>query len=83
MNIPKQERICTACNSGEVEDEEHFLLSCSLYRTSRQALCSKLIKLNYQGLNLRIILDNNNHSILKMSASFIENCFKQRESAIS
>ena len=79
MNIPKQERICTACNSGEVEDEEHFLLSCS----QRQALCSKLIKLNYQGLNLRIILNNNNHSILKMSASFIENCFKQRESAIS
>ena len=30
LNIPKHERICTACNSGEVEDEEHFLLNCSL-----------------------------------------------------
>ena len=25
LNIPKHERICIACNSGEVEDEEHFL----------------------------------------------------------
>ena len=25
LNIPKHERICTACNSGKVEDEEHFV----------------------------------------------------------
>ena len=25
INIPKQERICTARNAGEVEDEEHFV----------------------------------------------------------
>ena len=39
LNIPKHERICTACNSGEVEDEEHFLLNCSLYKPLRQVLC--------------------------------------------
>ena len=26
LNIHKHERMCTACNSDEVEDEEHFLL---------------------------------------------------------
>ena len=26
LNISKHERICTACNTGEVEDEEHFYL---------------------------------------------------------
>ena len=61
LNIPKHERICTACNSGEVEDEEHFLLNCSLYKPLRQVLCSK-----HQCLNLKIILDNHNHFILKI-----------------
>ena len=45
LNIPKHERICTACNTGEVEDGEHFLLKCSLYKPLRQVLCSKLSKI--------------------------------------
>ena len=31
MKIPKHERICTVCNSAEIEDE-------------KQVLCSKLVK---------------------------------------
>ena len=73
LNIPKHERICTACNSGEGEDEEHFLLNCSLYKSLRQSLRSKLVKFNHQCLNLKIILDNHNHYILKMSSNFIKN----------
>ena len=63
LNISKHERFCTACNSGEVEDEEHFLLNCSLYKPLRQVLCSKLVKFNHQCLNFKIILDNHNHYI--------------------
>ena len=83
LNIPKHAQICTACNSGEVEDEEHFLLNCSLYKPLRQVLCSKLVKFNQQCLNLYIILDNHNHYILKMSSNFIEKCLNQRETALS
>ena len=81
--IPKHERICTACNSGEVKDEEHFLLNCSLYKPLRQVLCSKLIKFNHQCLSLKIVLNNRNHYILKMSSNFIEKCLYQRETALS
>ena len=76
LNIPKHERICTG-------DEEHFLLNCSLYKPLRQVLCSKLVKFNHQWLSLKIILDNHNHYILKMSSNFIEKCLKQRETALS
>ena len=31
-NIPRNERICTRCNMGVIENEYHFLLICSLYR---------------------------------------------------
>ena len=58
MNIPIHERICTACNTGEVEDEEQFLLNCSLYKPLRQVLYSKLAKFNHQCLNLKITLNN-------------------------
>ena len=83
LNIFKNEGICTVCNTGEVEDEEHFLLSCSLYKPLRQVLCSKLVKFNHQCLNLKIILYNHNHYILKMSSNFIEKCLNQRETALS
>ena len=52
LSIPKNERICTACITGEVEDEDHFLLNCSLYKPLRQVPCSKLVKFNHQCLNL-------------------------------
>jgi hypothetical protein len=26
--IPADQRFCTLCNTGEVEDEQHFMLSC-------------------------------------------------------
>ena len=57
LDIPKNERIYTACNTGEVEDVEHFLLNCSLYTCNplRQVLYSKLVKSNHQCLNLKII----------------------------
>ena len=29
--LPAQERICLFCNDGSIEDEKHFMLSCTLY----------------------------------------------------
>ena len=29
--IPREERICKICNSGEVENEHHFLIECQSY----------------------------------------------------
>ena len=61
MNIPKHERICTLCNTSEVDDEQQFLFNCSLYKLLRQVIYPKLVKFNHQCLNLKIILDKHNH----------------------
>ena len=66
LNIPKHERICTACNSGEVEDEEHFLLNCSLYKPLRQVLCSKLVKFTHRCppiLSKNVLIKEKLHSL--------------------
>ena len=35
LGIPKDERICTVCDSGEVGDEFHYLLNCSIENVKR------------------------------------------------
>ena len=40
--VPAAERFCKLCNSGEVEDEFHFLAKCELYKEERQAFLEKL-----------------------------------------
>ncbi len=35
QNKPVQERICKVCENGEVENEFHFIFSCTLYNNIR------------------------------------------------
>ena len=37
-NIPLEDRVCDYCDSGEVEDEAHFLFDCTLYIDLREVL---------------------------------------------
>ena len=30
-NIPIEQRVCKMCNSGSIEDEQHFILYCDRY----------------------------------------------------
>ena len=37
-SIPREERICKVCQTGEIEDEKHFLLLCPHYDKNRRVL---------------------------------------------
>ena len=39
---PVNERLCKLCNTVNVEDEEHFILSCPFYSNERASLYTKL-----------------------------------------
>ena len=45
--ILRQNRICLACDLGLVENEEHFLLGCVAYKSSRKDFISKLHSRSY------------------------------------
>ena len=36
--LKPEERVCQLCNSGEMEDEKHFILTCDRYTNQRQIL---------------------------------------------
>ena len=52
-NIDRSERICDVCNLNEVEDENHYLISCSndKINESRKDFIQKCILKFYQFLN--------------------------------
>ena len=39
---PLNDRKCRQCNSGDIEDEEHFILFCNQYSEERNNLFTKL-----------------------------------------
>ena len=41
-NLPASERFCEICRNGEVEDERHFLLSCSEYDDLRREMWNEV-----------------------------------------
>ena len=43
----RKSRICLACDSGSVEDEYHFLLSCVAYETLHKYFISKLHSMSH------------------------------------
>jgi uncharacterized protein YhaN len=44
--LSRGKRICKFCDSGEVEDEEHFLDRCGRWKEGRQELRRRLIEVN-------------------------------------
>ncbi len=52
LPIPINERVCKMCNLGVVEDEKHFLLTCSLYADLRDCLYKHFESLEDSFINL-------------------------------
>ena len=83
--IPPEERICLICNNGEVEDEIHFLLTCSRFEQLRQTLFNQIIDINsFNAYNasekLKFLV--NDPTIVKQTAKFIVDAFDYRSTII-
>ena len=82
--IDRDKRYCYFCKN-EVEDEQHFLLSCPLYTALREKLenSCRLNCINYNSLNPEqkfiFIMSNENGLILKTPGKFIVESMNLRE----
>ena len=69
----RQERICTICGNGEVEDEEHFLLKCHVYNSLK-------LKYNFDHINeAQVFFTENN---LLTLGKYLKEAFDAREGKI-
>ena len=83
--LPPEQRLCLICNSGEVENEIHFLLFCQRYEQARQNLYSSIIDIeSFMDLStedkLKLLL--NDTSLVKQTAKFIINSYEYRSTLI-
>ncbi len=83
--LPEQ-RICQYCSSGAVENEEHFLLDCTLYTDERHELYQVLYDIfpNFMHMvkvemfNLILSLNYGDTEIVQPVLKYASECFAKR-----
>ncbi len=86
--IPAEQRLCLLCKSGDVEDEAHFLLKCSLYENHRidmLEVCNTEIE-NLGRLDIpekfNLIMSCQNTNVLHSVGRFVFNSFRKRQETL-
>ena len=89
QNIPREERICKLCNSGEIEDEFHFSLVCHQYseiRRNSEEILKTIFNLNIPNESRKKLLGHtmmsNDPVIITLFSKFITACFAKRENTL-
>ena len=77
--VERAQRVCKVCDSGEVEDETHFLLHCSTYSDERRVLFNNTTPTYTTQVGLKYLLAQYNETSIQAVARFIVNAFKQRD----
>ena len=83
--LEPEDRVCLICNSGDIENEVHFLLFCNKYQVLRQVLFSQIP--NYEAFctwdpNTKLSFLVNEASIVKQTAIYIGDAFDYRSTLL-
>lgn len=82
--LPREQRICAHCTTGEVETEAHFLLQCDKYSKIREAHFNKFNQVipGFPDLNtdksLSILLGQQGQTAT-LAAKYVSACHRQRD----
>ena len=75
--------VCTVCNSGDIEDEYHFILICPAYSDFRKNYIRKYFRVRPNVFKLLQLLNSSNVRILLNLSRFITCATKQRLSLLN
>ena len=71
-SLKLEERVCSICSSGEVEDEYHFLLKCDVFSDIRVDYINNIMRNNADFINFNLEQKNYffDHQILERNTEF-------------
>ena len=77
FNIPRHERVCQKCNSGDLGDEFHYLFLCSHFCNSRRDLLKSYYYKYPNAIKFQELLSSNKKSELLKLVSLMKLIIKQ------
>jgi hypothetical protein len=82
-NIERQNRVCLSCDTGEVEDEYHFLSTCPHYISLRKTFLHKvnitIVNSNSSLRHMSLLFNSSLSVTLKITVNFLNDCFSMRK----
>ena len=78
--VERKDRLCKICNSGEVEDEKHFLTSCSFYKSERRYVVTKLNEFYPDKIDLFDAIYGKKHNAvhIRIACNFVKTISEKR-----
>ena len=82
QKLPLEQRICQRCTSNSVDDEIHFLITCSYFATQRTSLLaeSKLLNSEFDSLSnddkFIYIMSSTHRPLVICLAKYTYSCFQ-------
>ena len=82
-DVPRNNRLCTFCNKGQIEDEFHFLLVCPIYSEFRSLYIPKFF-FRYPSVNrFCLLLNTDSPTLLRNITLFVDKAMKTRRDILS
>ena len=88
-NIPRDEMLCSLCNSNRIDDETHFSLDCPSFSSIREMFLSKpepkipFPRLEPHEALLSHLINSSDYFIKIQLISIISSCFELRDKVVS
>ena len=71
QNIPRENRICLLCNSGDIGDELHYILTCSALNENRTKFLKAYFRNRPNVVKFKELMNSSNPSVLNNLCKFI------------
>lgn len=82
VRINRNERICQFCSKGDIEDEYHFVLVCTMYDELRTKYISSYYRRNPSVFKFIQLMNSDHTRTINNLSYFVYNAFKVRNSRL-